>query len=93
MSLRLPRQRLADRISQGILFGVIVGLSIGCVVDFLHAESQDFLNGSFSEAIKGLNARADRIENMLTYVLLAVVGGLISQVIQIHAQVKHRRNE
>lgn len=67
---------------------VVLGAMLVLVVaGYAYAQTQDFLNGSFTEQIRSIAARVDRIEAILNYILGATIVSIISHLVQIRYQI------
>jgi hypothetical protein len=78
------RQSWIDRLCTLILMILIVVLVSG----FIAAQTQDYINATMAEQLHGLNFRVEKIESMLNYILTAVVGSLIVQLMQVRLQAR-----
>ncbi len=88
------RHRRIDILCEAILVGLLVFMCYGAVIAYVQVPpSQDFLNGVFTEDIKGLASRIDHIETLINYVLTAIVGTLIVQMLQIRMHMARRNHD
>lgn len=87
-----PQHRRIDLISMGILVILLLVLTYGLVqaVTVQLPPAQEFLNGVFTEDIKALTLRIEHIETMTNYVLTAIVGTLIVQLLQVRLHFARR---
>lgn len=80
------RQMLAA--SEGVLLGTVLVLALGCI-NHVEAQtppqgwSQDSINATLSERQSALSARLDKIETLLQYGMVGLVGNLIAHIFQI----------
>ncbi len=89
------RHRRIDILCEVILAGLLIFMCYGAASAFVLQvpPSQDFLNGVFTEDIKGLASRIDHIETLINYVLTAIVGTLIVQMLQIRMHMARRTQD
>lgn len=72
---RLSPEQVLRRLR--VIEWALVVLMVYTSVGFIEAQpSQDYLNGQFAEQIRALNARMDRFDSMISYVLTGVFGTL-----------------
>lgn len=73
-----------------ILQSMILCLVAWMLVGYVQAQNQDYLNGTFSAQITAISERLARLENMLNYVLTAVLGVLIVQMMNLRQTHKNK---
>lgn len=80
----MRHMRYSDRLIQWILFGLILIISAGYAA---HAQVlAEPTNGVLAERIAAVVARVEAIESLQRYILLGIIGNLISHIFQIQRQ-------